>query len=646
MQGLVARAGQRTNTSARDAAGWIVAIGMLAFLVPASSALAPNVLFFTSHDVGFIAGMLVIVAAAAVSWLLWWAILRLAGRTPARFDAVASALTFVIASFAAANVLGRTLLPMWIAWLPALVIGAAVAQLTRKANAGSVLAVVGTAAAIAPLALAMVNQAPLPPTAAATFSSDERPDVVWVIADELQFPLVMEQDGTVRDEFPNLTALQEQATTYTRAYTPANYTDFAVPALFNGRTDISTLPPDEISAMKASKGILPALSRDYSIVLESPLFTFACESADCRNAAPAAAAGSVQTITTLVADMAAVTGQTSLAQPIASLFPDLRGKWRDFWANDGGARPLIIPAQRVLDRMAQANEADSAAPVLAFWHTMRTHAPWSVDGTGSTLTPHTLPIVPGSHMVGSDEDGHYSTEPLKLLARQMYADSAREFDAELGDLIAGLKAQGRYDDTMIIVTADHGATVNEVQDRRLGDSEVVTWSEIAHVPLIIKAPGQTTPERVTQPRSTGQIAATILQQLTADAPGTVNSPPLDEAPETMVFSHVGVAPMRSLPFPDIPEVDPWTPAMLAGTAPEPVAAPPGARVSDAMLTMLAGDSADAIVVIDGAPMGCIADAALVGSNGMAWRASFTKDGSRGWAVVPRTSAGDYELRCA
>lgn len=643
MAKLRERAGARTNTSPRDAAGWIVAIGMLAFLVPATSALAPNVLFFTSHDVGFVAGILVVLGVALVSWLLWWLVLRAVSRT-SRSDAITTSTTFVVAAFAASNILGRTLLPLALAWIPGLLVGAGVAQLARKARAGSVLAVVGTAAAIAPLALAMVNQAPLPPTAAATFATDDRPDVVWVIADELQFPLVMQADGTVRDAFPNLKTLQGTATTYTRAYTPANYTDFAVPALFNGRSDLSTLSPEQVSAMKQSKGILPPLSRDYAVVMESPLFTFGCSSSDCRNAAPAADAGPLTTASTLVADMAAVVGQTSLATPIATLFPDLHGKWRDFWGGGVGARPLIIPAQRVIDRIDRIDATDPTTPVFAFWHTMRTHAPWSVDSTGAVLTPHTLPIVPGSHMVGSDADGHYSAPALKVLARQMYADSAKEFDRQLGVLIDGLKAAGRYENTMIIVTADHGATVNEIEDRRLGDSQTVTWSEVAHVPLIIKAPNQTAPQRVTQPRSTGQIAATVLQQLTADAPGTVTAPPLDQAPTTMVFSHVGVAPMRNYPFPDIPEVDPWTPQMLAGTAPEPVSTPPASAVADAQLTELAGDSAEAIVVIDNVPMSCIADAALIGTDGKAWRANVTKDGSRGWAVVPR--GGDYALRCA
>ena len=93
-------------------------------------------------------------------------------------------------------------------------------------------------------------------------------------------------------------------------------------------------------------------------------------------------------------------------------------------------------------------------------------------------------------MVGSEADQTYTTDELKSLERRLYANAAVDFDRQLGELIAALKASGSYDDTTIIVTADHGATMTERADRRVGDTLEQRWSEVAHVPLMVKSAGQ------------------------------------------------------------------------------------------------------------------------------------------------------------
>ena len=52
------------------------------------------------------------------------------------------------------------------------------------------------------------------------------------------------------------------------------------------------------------------------------------------------------------------------------------------------------------------------------------------------------------------------------------------------------------------------------------------WAEVAHVPLLVKDPGQQQPATVTAPRSTGQIAQTVL-----NAVGATASPDLALSPD-------------------------------------------------------------------------------------------------------------------
>lgn len=72
------------------------------------------------------------------------------------------------------------------------------------------------------------------------------------------------------------------------------------------------------------------------------------------------------------------------------------------------------------------------------------------------------------------------------MLRALYLGLAAEVDHHLGRIIAWLKDSGQYDDTLIVVTADHG--------EMLGDRHAwgkMHWHDPAwHVPLILRVPDQ------------------------------------------------------------------------------------------------------------------------------------------------------------
>ena len=63
-------------------------------------------------------------------------------------------------------------------------------------------------------------------------------------------------------------------------------------------------------------------------------------------------------------------------------------------------------------------------------------------------------------------------------------------DAEVKRLLDGLKQSGLYDNTLVVVTADHGEALGERSF--LGHSSSV-HQELVHVPLLVKYPGPTSP---------------------------------------------------------------------------------------------------------------------------------------------------------
>ena len=272
-------------------------------------------------------------------------------------------------------------------------------------------------------------------------------------------------------------------------------------------------------------------------------------------------------------------------------------------------------------------------------------------------------------MVGSEADQTYTTDELKSLQRRLYANSAVDFDRQLGELIASLKASGSYDSTMIIVTADHGATMTDRADRRVGDTLVQRWSEVAHVPLMVKAAGQTAPEVVTAPRSTGQIAASVVQ-----ASGATPSEGLELSPDLAsdlsagpVFTTVAGGGLTPWAYEGVAEVDPWQADDL--TPPDPRhpfaigidadllgAEPPAdwVEVQPRSVEALPGESDLQVVIADRASADCGPDvkAGLVTLDGIVvgsvlWEgpAGSSDDQTRGWAILPKANQADYSFFC-
>lgn len=81
-------------------------------------------------------------------------------------------------------------------------------------------------------------------------------------------------------------------------------------------------------------------------------------------------------------------------------------------------------------------------------------------------------------------------EIARELAKKYQAEYAAEItycDHHIGRLLEGLKKHGFYDSSLIVLTADHGETINE-HPNKLNHGMTVFETEI-HVPLIMRLPG-------------------------------------------------------------------------------------------------------------------------------------------------------------
>ena len=126
--------------------------------------------------------------------------------------------------------------------------------------------------------------------------------------------------------------------------------------------------------------------------------------------------------------------------------------------------------------------------------------------------------TPADNVVGLP-DLEATDENIQTL-RAVYFGLITEVDLHIGRVIAFLKASGQYDDTLIVVTSDHG--------EMLGDRHI--WSKFTvhdaafHTPLIIRQPGNEARAGavVTEPVETIDIAPTILDWVEQDIPNAMD----------------------------------------------------------------------------------------------------------------------------
>jgi arylsulfatase A-like enzyme len=97
-------------------------------------------------------------------------------------------------------------------------------------------------------------------------------------------------------------------------------------------------------------------------------------------------------------------------------------------------------------------------------------------------------------------------------------------DEYIGKLLAGLKKQRLYDNSIIIVTSDHG---EEFMERGWIGHCTTLYQELLHVPLVVKLPGHNDAQVVESSVGLIDLMPTILQYLGHKIPDGVEGKALD-----------------------------------------------------------------------------------------------------------------------
>ena len=98
--------------------------------------------------------------------------------------------------------------------------------------------------------------------------------------------------------------------------------------------------------------------------------------------------------------------------------------------------------------------------------------------------------------------------------RATYYGLISEVDAQIGRIVEHLKRAGVYDDTLVVLTSDHGEMAG---DHHLF-GKLGYFDQSYHIPLIIRAPGSATGRRVEAFTESVDVAPTILDWLGGPVP--------------------------------------------------------------------------------------------------------------------------------
>ena len=189
----------------------------------------------------------------------------------------------------------------------------------------------------------------------------------------------------------------------------------------------------------------------------------------------------------------------------------------DTYDHEGGGLIAILP------RALRWLEDHDDEPFFLFLHTYDIHAPYVSPAPYDGMfheRPYTGDLIPTVEQLEALflEQAELDAVDLQHLV-DSYDEGIRYTDAQIGRLFETLERRGRSDDTLIIVTSDHGEEFGE-------HGSVIHWQLYfqpnLRIPLIVRPPGGTDgPLRIAEPAELIDILPTLLALVGAD--------PLDSA---------------------------------------------------------------------------------------------------------------------
>ncbi len=353
------------------------------------------------------------------------------------------------------------------------------------------------------------------------FASEVRPvgsggndhDVVFVVFDELGLSVMLDENLDIDEgRFANFARLAEMSTWYDNTISVSSTTKNAVPAMLSGSIpDRDSLP----LGAEFPQNLFTSVWLSHTVVADE-IVTQLCPENICAQDRDEI-------------DDRALYDDAGIAYLHRILPTDAAEEWLpridDRWAGFGeepdetGSEPTREELEKAaIERQTRDLGRDHEARWMSFLDRLEQRG-------GPTLSYHHsgLPHSPYSYLADGDRyvsDGW--TDGLGMVSWmeapgavdnsiRRYSQQARLIDRWLGMLLDELEGSGRFDNTLLVVVADHGVAHVPGLPRREVHEETI--SSMVSVPLFIKYPDQETGARDSRQAQTIDIFATFADVL-------------------------------------------------------------------------------------------------------------------------------------
>ena len=349
--------------------------------------------------------------------------------------------------------------------------------------------------------------------------------VVFLQFDEWPLRTLVNADGRIDPElYPNLAAFSEDSTWFRNTTTVSTSTTTAVPAILTGRYPTSAAAP---VASEYPESLFTMLASRFDLdVVES--VTRICPSNLCDGDlvdSPLTESSSSDTETEPVAD-----DEPARPSPILDLLGDAARAWRTMadptgdeispeatLAEDVTAPTTVPGAGTAIDEAVDEARSEGAAaenewgltglpvlsvestsdlltsierdepPTLHFLHVLLPHVPYRFLPSGHAYDDIGAMAARGEFDTSpdiSDDPAAIALQEQRLILQAGYAD------AYIGQVLDRLRETHLYEDSIVVVAADHGVGLTPGGPRRIVSAEdEAAFPDVLYAPLLIKAPG-------------------------------------------------------------------------------------------------------------------------------------------------------------
>jgi arylsulfatase A-like enzyme len=156
------------------------------------------------------------------------------------------------------------------------------------------------------------------------------------------------------------------------------------------------------------------------------------------------------------------------------------------------------------------NSRDGSKPFFMFVNILEAHLPYDppADYRREELSDLPPDAMIRTRWANEFNAGVYDPERVNWRNyRRLYAGDVHTADAYLGEILGELKSLGLYEDSVIIVTSDHGENLG---DHGLVDHQFGVFETLLAVPLVVRAPGRMAIGTRDDPTMLSDIYTTVL----------------------------------------------------------------------------------------------------------------------------------------